>query len=116
MATYGGAPYAGVAYGGSFTAETVTFSIISNTIVDPSSIPVAGVKVVAQLMPTAGFKLSEPNVEIARKRETISNGVGYWELVLENNDNITPDGTYYQITEYIPYTRGGRRVWNMVSA
>lgn len=113
MATYGGAPYGGSAYAGAFSAVTGTLGLLFNTILDPAQLPVVGVKITAQLMPTAGFRLSVPLSEVARTVNTISNSVGYWELPLESYLNITPANTYYRIIEEIPQVDGGRRVWTV---
>lgn len=111
MATYGGAPYGGVGYGGAFSAITGTLGLLHNTILDPAQLPIAGVRVECRLMPTGGFRNSVPNTEVARQVDTTSNSVGYWELPLEANSNITPVGSWYQITELIPDVDGSKRVW-----
>lgn len=111
MATYGGAPYGGSAYAGAFSSVTGTLGLLYNTVLDPAQIPVPNVPVTAKLMPVPGFRSSTGNTEVARQVDTTSNSAGYWELPLEANSNITPSGTYYEITEYIPVVDGGPRVW-----
>lgn len=81
-------------------------SNITNTILDPSSDPVEGVKVVATLMPGPGFR-EDTLSEVARSVSTESDVNGAWTLALERNSNITPDGTYYAIDEFIPKAKGG---------
>lgn len=88
-------------------------STITNTITGPTGTAVASARVVARLMPTAGFR-SGPATEVARAVETTTNASGVWSLVLEENASITPDNTYYEITEYIPESQGGTRVWNIL--
>lgn len=113
MPTYGGAPYGGAAYAGAFSAVTGTLGLLYNTILDPAQLPVPGVLVNATLKPSAGFRLSVPQAEVARTVTTVSNAVGYWELPLESWLNITPANTYYEIVEQIPQVDGGRRVWTV---
>jgi hypothetical protein len=69
------------------------------------------VQVEIKLMPTAGFRLSIPNAEVARQVIVVSNAVGYWECPVESNANISPLGSWYQVTELIPDVDGGKRVW-----
>lgn len=114
MPTYGGAMYGGGAYGGGTEDVDVTFGVVYNTILDPSQLPVAGVKVEILLMPQAGFRSYPPETEVARQYNTITDSVGYWEAPLELNTNILPALTYYRVTELIPKSAGGRRVWNIL--
>lgn len=76
-------------------------STISNTIEDPSGTPIEGVRVVAKLMPSGGFRTADA-VEVARYVETTTDASGDWSLSLERNAGITPSNSYYQITEYVP--------------
>lgn len=87
-------------------------STISNTVTGPTGTVVSGARVVARLMPSAGFRVDTFS-EVARVVETVTNGSGAWSLALERNTNITPASTYYQITELIPNSSGGPRVWNI---
>lgn len=113
MATYGGAPYGGVAYAGAFSPITGTLGLLYNTILDPAQIPIPNVTVTATLKPTAGFRLSLPLAEVSRTVTTQSSLTGYWELPLESYLNITPANTWYEIVEEIPQVDGGRRVWTV---
>ena len=85
-------------------------STISNTILDPLGVAVPSVRVVAKLMPTAGFR-EDTLTEVARICETTSDSNGAWSLALERNSNISPEDTYYEITEFIPVADGGTRKW-----
>lgn len=87
-------------------------SNITNTILDPSGTAVEGVLVVCRLMPTAGFR-EDTGAEVARVEQTVTDSNGAYTLTLERNANITPDNTWYQITELIPDSKGGKRVWNV---
>jgi hypothetical protein len=88
-------------------------SALSNTILDPSGSPVAGARVVARLLPTPGFRTSGGS-EVAGQVETDTNASGAWSLTLERNADITPENTFYEITEYVPVGgRTYRRVWTV---
>lgn len=87
-------------------------SAITNTITDPAGTAVASVRVVAKLMPTAGFRV-DTGAEVARIVEATSNSSGVWTLNLERAANITPANTTYEVTEHIPDASGGKRVWNI---
>ena len=81
-------------------------STISNTILDPSGTAVASVTVTARLKPQGGFR-EDTFTEVTRQESTTSDVNGAWSLTLEENDNITPTGTYWEITEDIPDSAGG---------
>lgn len=86
-------------------------SALSNTILTPGGGAVAGARVVARLLPFPGFKESD-GTEIASQVETSTDSNGDWSLTLERNADITPDNTFYEITEYVPSGgRTSRRVW-----
>lgn len=85
-------------------------STISNVITDPSGTAVASVTVVAKLMPGPGFRTSDSS-EIARRVTTTSNGSGAWSLSLEQQSNISPTSSWWEIEEQIPEASGGPRVW-----
>ena len=87
-------------------------STITNTITGPTGTVQAGVRVVCRLMPTAGFRISD-STEVARVVETTTDGSGVWSLVLQENSDITPGNTWYEVTEYIPNVSGGTRVWRI---
>lgn len=63
-------------------------------------------------MPTGGFRTAAAT-EVARLVSTTTNGSGVWSLVLERNADISPANTYYQVTEHIPESAGGKRTWNI---
>lgn len=87
-------------------------STISNTITGPTGTAIANVRVIAKLMPSAGFRIDAFS-EVARTVEATSDANGLWSLALERNSNISPANTYYQVTELIPDASGGRRIWNI---
>lgn len=75
-------------------------------------VAVPSVTVVAKLMPNAGFRISD-FTETARITQTVSDSNGLWYLDLERNANLTPDHSWYEISEFIPDASGGKRVWNI---
>lgn len=81
-------------------------SVINNTITDPVGTALEGVRVTVRLMPCSGFRTAT-GTEVARVASTITDSNGAWSLTLEENASITPDGTYYEIVEYIPKVSGG---------
>lgn len=87
-------------------------STITNTITGPSGTALSGVLVEVRLMPSGGFRESDFS-EVARLVTTTTNGSGVWSLALERNSNITPDNSWYEVTEHIPVASGGKRVWNI---
>lgn len=109
MATYGGAPYGGAPYGGGFIQPTLTQGVLFNTVRDASGSPVAGCPVDVRLMPYAGFR--GDGTEVARLLTVTTDSSGFWQTALDGNALISPAGTYYEVTEYIPEVRGGKRVW-----
>lgn len=84
---------------------------IINTLSDPSGTPLQGVTVVATLIPGVAFQVSNPGVEITSQETTTTDSSGNWVLVLEQNTNINPGNSYWQIEEQIPVTAGVPRVW-----
>jgi hypothetical protein len=109
MSQYGGAPYGGAPYGAGFIAPTLTDGVLFNTIRDAAGSPVASCPVDVRLMPYAGFRTD--GTEVARMVSTTSAADGSWALPLYGSALISPANTYYQVTEYIPEVRGGKRVW-----
>lgn len=87
-------------------------SNITGTITDPTGVAVVGATVVAKLMPSGGFRTVQ-GTEVAQAVSTTTNGSGVYTLALEQNSNITPGNSYYEITEYIPAANGGPKVWNI---
>lgn len=87
-------------------------SIITNTITDPSGNAIANVKIICRLIPCAGFRLVGAT-EVTQRVDTITDGNGVYSLTLEQNSNIVPDGTHYEIEERIPPTAGGAKKWNI---
>ena len=85
-------------------------STISNTLTSPSGTALSGVRVVAKLMPCPGFR-TDTFTEVARMAETTTNASGEWSLTLEENANISPADTYYEIYEYVPTDDGGPHRW-----
>lgn len=68
-----------------------------------------GVAVIARLKPGGGFKVDTAAEVDAYAETTFSSGS--WTLALEQQANITPDGSYWEIEEQIPAANGGPRVW-----
>lgn len=87
-------------------------SRISNTVKSPDGTAISGVSVVAMLMPSGGFRISD-FTEVARIVRTTTNASGLWQLDLERNANVTPSNSWYEIVEDIPAAHGGRRVWTI---
>jgi hypothetical protein len=85
-------------------------SRITNTIKDPSGTAIASVPVQVRLMPAAGFRISD-FTEVARLDATTTDSTGFWSLDLERNSNITPANSWYEVTEQVPDSAGGKRVW-----
>lgn len=63
-------------------------------------------------MPCAGFRADA--TEVAQRYDTVTASNGTWSATLERNSNITPAGTYYEVEERIPASRGGSKVWQFV--
>lgn len=83
---------------------------VSNTITASNGVPLSGVAVNIKLMPSGGF-LIDTKTEIVRELNVTTNGAGQWLASLESNQNIHPDGTWYEILEKIPKSYGGNRTW-----
>lgn len=81
---------------------------ITNTVTDPSGTAVVGATITARLQPCGGFRADFS--EVAPVESTTTNGSGAWTLSLERNDQITPSGTYYEVTESLGSSHGDR-VW-----
>lgn len=74
-------------------------STISNTLTDASGDPVVGARVVARLVPSPAFRVGDAS-EIQPLVETATDENGEWSLVLEEQANITPSDSHYEIIEY----------------
>lgn len=83
--------------------------ILSNTITDPSGTAIVGATINARLKPWGGFRADA--TEVARLESTTTDSNGTWSLTLEENANITPAGTYWEIEEQIPEESGGPVTW-----
>lgn len=73
-------------------------SAITNTLVDAAGTPVSGVTVRAQLVPATAFA-SDGSSEIIRSTSTTSDVDGIWTLNLTRQDDITPAGSWWVISE-----------------
>lgn len=82
----------------------MTTAVLTNTILDPSGTPQTGITITAVLMPGVGFRAD--NTEVGRYESTTTNGSGEWSLTLERNDQITPTGTYWLVTEKVNAPQG----------
>lgn len=76
-------------------------SVISNTVTDPAGTAVAGVRVVARLVPPPCFRTADGS-EIDPVVETVTDGSGVWSLTLEETAGISPSGSHYEVVEYLP--------------
>lgn len=78
---------------------------LSNRILDPSGTAQVGVTVTARLMgergPVSGFRI-DTGYEVTSAEQTTSDSSGDWSMTLERNSNISPAGTYWEITEEVP--------------
>lgn len=83
-------------------------SIISNTVTNPSGTALEGVPVVVRLVPGGGFRISDSS-EVTPKVTTVTDSSGDWSLVLEENANITPANSYYEVEEQLTAAQGGPR-------
>jgi hypothetical protein len=90
----------------------VATSTISNTVKDSSGTVIASVPVQVRLMPSGGFRTAD-FTEVARLVSTTTNSSGFWSLLLERNSTITPANSWYEVTEFVPESAGGKRVWNI---
>ena len=88
-----------------------TFTV-SNTILTPAGNPVAGVQVLISLRPEGCFRTSD-KAELVSPLVVTTNASGVWSTPLEDNLNITPAGSYYEIEERIPPIYGGTQIWNI---
>lgn len=81
-------------------------SIITSEINDGAGASIAGVQVVARLLPRPCFETST-GIELAAITSTTTDSNGQWSLTLTETASITPSGSYYEITEYVPDRYGG---------
>ena len=88
-----------------------TFTV-SNTILTPAGNPVAGVQVLIFLRPEGCFRTSDKS-ELVSPLIVTTNASGTWSTPLEDNLNITPAGSYYEIEERVPPMYGGTQIWNI---
>jgi len=84
----------------------VSTTTISGTIQDPTGAALSGVTVVARILPRPAF-VTATGVELAPLYSTTTNGSGVYSLTLTCTADITPAGSFYEITEYIPDRYGG---------
>ena len=68
----------------------------------------SGVKVSISLFPNYGFRISD-DTEIIPVETTVTDSNGKWQVALETNDNITPEGTLYKLEEFVPKVSGNTR-------
>lgn len=85
-------------------------STISNTILDADGNAIANVPVNITLMPTGGFRIDD-QTEVATLYSTTTNASGFWSAALEQQANITPTGSWYQVDELVPAANGGTRTY-----
>lgn len=88
-------------------------SAITNSVKDATGVAVSGAKVRIRLMPCAGFKITDGQ-EVAQRCDTVTDASGNWTATLEQNINISPAGTYYEVEEFIPVTSGGSKKWQFL--
>lgn len=88
-----------------------TFTV-SNTILTPDGVPVAGVPVFIYLRPEGSFRTSDKS-ELVSPLVVTTSPTGVWTTPLEDNLNITPAGSYYEIEERVPPMYGGTQIWNI---
>lgn len=85
---------------------------ITNTIKDPSGNAIASVIVTFTLKPGPGFRISD-GTEIAEITTATSNSSGVYTINLEQNANITPTNSYYEVNEAVPQSLGGPNIWTI---
>lgn len=83
-------------------------STISNTVTDANGVAVADCPVTIRLIPRGAFRI-DTNTEIAPVVHTTTDATGLWSVTLEENANITPANSYYEVEESIPTRRGAPR-------
>lgn len=83
-------------------------STISNTLTDASGNGLAEVEVIVRLVPRGAFR-TDTGTEIAPIVRTTTDVNGAWSLVLEEQANITPSNSFYEVEERIPNRYGGPR-------
>lgn len=84
--------------------------LVFNTVLDLAGQPADLIPVAIDLIPGPAFRISD-GTEIESRVETKTNEFGYWEYLVEETANINPTDSVYRVTEYIPWVRGGKRVW-----
>lgn len=77
---------------------------VTNTVTDPSGTPVAKATVVVELVaadtpPAPGYTGSGTVID---RHETTAAADGTWSISLPGNSTLTPSGTYYRVSEYVP--------------
>lgn len=75
-------------------------SVISGTILDPSTTPVVGATVRARIVPRGATRISDSS-EIVAVESTVTDASGNWSLTLEEQSNINPVGSYYAVEEVL---------------
>jgi hypothetical protein len=75
-------------------------SIITGIALDPSGTPVVGAIVKARIVPEGSIRISDQAL-ITSVEQTVTDAEGEWSLVLEEQSNINPVGSYYFIEEYV---------------
>lgn len=108
--SYGTAPYGAAPYGG-WAQQGSPPGSLSNTLLNPSGVAQSGVRVEVRLMPHGGFR-SASATEVARLIKAVSGADGLWTVNVEANANITPAGTWYEVTEFNPTTKE-RHFWRV---
>lgn len=79
---------------------------ITGVIQNPTGAPLPRIRVVATLNPRPAF-ITATGVEIPASAETLTDLTGQYSFSLQRTADITPAGSYYTITEYIPDRYGG---------
>jgi hypothetical protein len=95
-------------------------SRIANVVLDDAGNPVPGCQVTVTLLTPQGvggaFRVDD-GTEVAPVIQAVTDQNGLWFANLEQTANISPAGTFYQVSEYIPSTKAsqfapqGVRIW-----
>lgn len=85
------------------------------TITDASNAPVVGAVIIARLRPVGAAIRVDDATECSGEVRAVTDGAGFYQIPLERNGNLTPANTYWEIEERIPRSKGGTKVWAVVS-
>jgi hypothetical protein len=86
--------------------------VVSNYLVGPDGSALAGVKVYISIKPENAFRISD-GAELVSPLSLVSDATGFWTTPLEDNLNISPAGSYYEVVEQVPPIYGGTQIWNI---